>query len=892
MTPDRWVRVKKAFQEALSQDPARRETFLQARCGEDHALRREVERLLKLDDSLESGHSPPSGLENEVFDEVLKLLADPSQGNPEIELLPPQQGKRLGPYEIGEQIGRGGMGVVYQAHRADGRFRRRVAIKRIRHGLATEEMRRRFRLERQILGRLEHPHIAQILDGGVGEDDQPYLVMEFVEGIPIDLYCQHHELPMRARVDLLRMVCEAIQFAHQNLVVHRDLKPSNILVTEDGVPKLLDFGIAKLLPQATETDLPETRLWNRRITPEYASPEQFMGAAITTASDVYSLGIVAYEVLTDHRPFDFTALSPGEIENRILERQPARPSSRVESPRRRRRLVGDLDTILLRALHKEPGRRYPSAGSLAKDFKRHLEGLPVEARPDTFLYRMGKFLRRNKVAASIMALVMVSGVAVMAQSLRLARAVEETSSALHLAEREGNKAEEVLEFLVGLFEVANPWEGGGEDVTVREVLGLGADRVEDELESQPEVQATLMSTLGRVYLQLGLLEEASPLLEKSLTTRRRLLGEEHPEVAESLDYLGRLRRNTGDWQAAEETIRQALEMRRRVRGDAHPEVAQSLNNLGLLLQRTGRYEEAREPLEEALEIRRGQGDRPLEVAESLNNLGLLLYRTGQAEMAESLLREAVSVHEGKLGSDHPDLANSLQNLAMVLRQQRNGEAEQAVRRVLEIQRSRLGPEHPVVVATLKNLALVLADQGAYEKAVDITRQALHLHRQRLGQEHPKVAGDLGDLGSLLHAMGDLAGAEESFRQALGLRRRILPANHPELASSLIGLGSLLVDQGKVAKAEPLLREGLEVRRSVFPTDHWRIALAESVLAGALTELGRREKARVLLAASTPIILERFGPEHRHSLRALGRVQRFCSTNRDPSICSQSLSATS
>ena len=859
----RWLRAKEIFQSAVDLKAHRRDAFVAAACSGDEALRDQVLRLLE-GDGAEGGVLDEGGL-----DLGLRLLARRGEA--------PVEGQILGSYRLLERVGRGGMGEVYAGERIDGQFEQRVAVKLVRRGLDSPDIVRRFDAERRILGRLEHPFIAQIYDGGVAADGRPYLVMEFVEGLPIDGYCRQRDLPLAARLELFRRVLSAVQYAHQNLVIHRDLKPSNILITREGTPKLLDFGIAKLLDSAEAAQAATvTQRWQRRLTPDYASPEQFRGESITTASDVYSLGVVLYQLLTGRSPYRLEGRPPAAVERAVCEEPPVRPSA-AAAPGHRRRLRGDLDNILLMALRKEPRRRYPSADRLSEDLRRHLEALPVRAREDTFVYRTSKFLRRHKGAAVFLLMLSAFGLAMTVQSLRLGRAYERTSTALSTAEVEGQKAEEVLAFLVGILEVADPRGSESEAVTVREVLREGSRRVRRELAEQPEVQATLMDTIGQVYLQLGLLDEAEPLFEESLETRRERLGGDHPDVATSLHHLGRLRRETGDWKAAEPLIEEALEVRRAVFGDDHLQVAESLNNLGLLYYHMGDYRRAEPALRQALEIRRRDLPEPhRQVAESLNNLGLLRFRTGDATGAEPLLRRAAQGYEASLGADHPDLAAALQNLALVLHRKGDPvEAEGVLRRVLTLQRRRLGEDHRDVADTLKNLGALLVRREAYEEAEGLLRQALEIHRQSLGGEHPDVAGDLNDLGVLLQAKGELAAAEPLLLGALELRRQVLPEGHPSLASSLVSLGSLRLDAGRPAEAVPLLREGLEIRREALPPGHWRIALAENVLGGALAEMGRWQEAGLLLAASYPVVEGRLGAGHRLARRARARLAGFC-----------------
>ena len=383
MHPERWQRIEAICFAALERDPALRAAYLEQACGGDTGLRREVETLL------EQHEKHPSFLETPIVSLAGFVGAEPDP-------LPPSG--RIGSYRLIKRLGKGGMGEVYLAVREVDDVRQKVALKLIRRGMDSDEVVRRFRLERRILASLNHPNIAALLDAAVAEDGRPYFVMEHVEGTELDEYCAARRLPVRERLELFQVICRAVQHAHQNLVVHRDLKPRNILVTEDGTPKLLDFGIGKVLSTDAFGDAIETRTELRLLTPEYAAPEQLTGAPVTTATDVYALGVILYELLTGQHPYGPEAADRQDLERIILEVTPPRPS--LVRSEIRRQLAGDLDTIVLMALRKEPARRYPSASALAADLQRHLDGLPVTARPDTFGYRAGKFVRRHAGAVS------------------------------------------------------------------------------------------------------------------------------------------------------------------------------------------------------------------------------------------------------------------------------------------------------------------------------------------------------------------------------------------------------------------------------------------------------------------------------------------------------------
>ena len=785
MTPARWQEVKAVLEEALDKEPAERLPFLAAACRDDRELRDEVESLLAADAETEDFLAEP------VF--------GPYRGEPDR----PAEGERLGAYRILREIGHGGMGAVYLAVRADD-YEKQVAIKIMGLGTA-DEIVRRFRAERQILANLDHPGIAKLLDGGTTESGRPYLVMEYVEGRPIDEHCAG--LPLPERLELFCVVCAAVQFAHQNLVVHRDLKPANILVTPEGSPRLLDFGIAKLLdPERHDSSFTEIGL--HPMTLDFASPEQVGRKAITTASDVYSLGVLLYHLLTGRSPY-------GEIKDRddlalaVRDLDPPRPSDVVKRKDEARRLAGDLDTIVLRALDKKPERRYGSAEQLAADVRRHLDGLPVLARPDTLTYRTGKFVRRHPVGvtASAAVLLLILGFSI-AMTVLFQRAVEERKR----TEQERGRAESVSDFLQDLFEIPDPSLSRGETITAREVLDRGADKITKELRDQPELQAELMDSMGRAYRSLGLYAPARVLLERSLANRRATLDRNDPQIAESLHALAYLVRKMGDDAAAEPLVREAVEIQHRALGEEHPETLRGLNNLASLLEARGKLGPAEALYRRILEVKlRTFGREHEDVARGLNNLARLLYTKGDLAAAEPLYREALAIRR-KIYGNAP---------------------------------------HPEVASNLNNLAALLADKGDRKGTEALYREALEMRRALYSPEpHPDVVRSCNNLAFFLQGGGDVAAAESLYREALaladavpGLRR------HPDRARVLRNYASLLLETERPKIAEPLAREALDILREGQPPSVILIADAESVLGGCLAALGRHPEGEPLLRES-------------------------------------------
>src|SRR5688572_22373654 len=546
--------------------------YVRRACGADETLLSHV--LLALGDAVGEKAAQEQGFWDDV-------AAGESNTATLVESL---EGQRLGAYRIGRKLGSGGMGDVYLAERADDEYQQRVAIKIVRGGTFSPQIQSRLRMERQILATLQHPNIARLLDGGRTADGTPYLVMEYIDGEPIDIYCNRRRLPLQTRIELIRKVCAAVHYAHQNLIVHRDLKPSNILITPEGVPKLLDFGIAKLLDtRHSAQTLTVTHAEYRVMTPAHASPEQVRGDVITTASDIYVLGVLLYELLCGRRPFQLLGASLLEMERIICEQEAPTPSEMVartarESPelltdivasrsttqaRLQKFLRGEIDSIIGMAMRKDAERRYSSAEQLAADLERHLDGKPVLASKDTWLYRTRKFVGGHKlaVAASATAIVTLAAFATITfvQSKRIAYERD-------IATAERTRAEQVSSFLVELFELSDPSRSRGNQVTARELLDVGARRVQLGLADQPETRATLLSTIGRVYNSLGLHADSVTLLEDALAARIRIHGERHPKVATALTDLGRALCERGDLAGCERRLDAALAMQRDLLG--------------------------------------------------------------------------------------------------------------------------------------------------------------------------------------------------------------------------------------------------------------------------------------------------------------------------------------
>jgi eukaryotic-like serine/threonine-protein kinase len=774
---------------------------------------------------------------------------------------------RIGPWRLVRLIGRGGMGAVYLADRVDGQFQQQAALKIARAGFDDGPALARFMTERQIVAGLEHPHIARLIDGGVTDDGRPYFAMELVEGQTLIEDCARRSLGVEARLALFLQLLDAVQYAHRNLIVHRDLKPSNVLVTREGTVKLLDFGIARLTHPTGGLVVDGTLTRDRVMTPTYAAPEQIAGGGITTATDVYALGVLLYELLCGRRPFELGDRTTRELEEDILRTEPGRPSVVAGSGPLARSLRGDLDVICLMALRKEPERRYRSAEQMAEDIRRHLGGLPISAHADTFGYRARKFIGRHAigVAMTTAAALLIVGTAVV------------LAFQFAVAARERDKSQQVAAVLEAVFQVADPSEARGAQVTAREVLERGVSKVE-KLSGQPQVQGDLLAVLGRVYRNLGLYDRASTITARAAdifsstigaagieaTGARSRLGElqylkgaykdaektlrdvlaiqqaQNPqgaEVATTLNHLGKVLQATGRPDEAEPVLRQALEVGRRVHGNQHAEVAEALSNLGAVMFVRGKLDLAEPFFVDALQIRRAVlgDDHPL-VPASLNNLATLLSRKGDLPGAEAKNREALTLATRVYGAEHPRVATMSNNLGLTLFARGDvAGAEAPLRDSLAIRRKLLAPGHPETAQSLANLGLVVQTLGRPAEAKPLLEEALAIRQKALGPRHPLIAQTLNNLGLVAEATGDRVSAERSFREALGVLRGSLAPGHVDLASPLFCLGRLLMNTGRAAEAEPLLVEAVSVRKAHLPPGHKDLLETERLLAEVRTK---------------------------------------------------------
>jgi eukaryotic-like serine/threonine-protein kinase len=849
-TSEGWHRVAHLLEQALARDAQARLAFLQASCEDDPDLVGEIMSLVEA----QSVHSGP-----------LEALAAAMPTRPPDAAT---DGIHVGPYFLVRELGRGGMGVVYLARRADGQYTRDVALKLAQSPLFDAGLRERFIAERDILARLSHRNIAALFDGGVTDEGHPYFTMELVDGRPIDVYCEEERLPTRERVRLFLQICDAVSAAHRCLVVHRDLKPKNVLVSGTGDVKLLDFGIAKLLdPLHPRAD--ETRAAARLFTRDYASPEQVRGEPVTTASDVYSLGGILYRLITGRGPHQFDHDTPAHVEHVICTVEPEPPG-----------VDDDLDNVVIKALCKDQARRYASVEQLAQDLDHYLRGLPVSVQADCRVYRARRFVARHRFAVAAALVIAVSllagtvGTMIQAQRAHAAAA----------------RAQRVSMLLTDLFKLAEPGQLEGGKITAQELLDRGARRIAVELVDDPEAQATMYGVIGRLYRNLALNEPAGRALERALELRGQVSGTESLAFAEALNNMADLKHERGEYAPSEGLYKRALALQRR-HGAPPRDMAASLEGLGRVLSSAGRHVEAEAPLREALDLRRRYGgERGTELVEALHELALNRLRQGNNVAGEPLFREAVALSrrlpassvslrvsslvdlarlrrrferkpaeaEGLYRealeltrrwypSGHPDAAVCLSELASTVRDLgKLEEAEALAVEALAMWKQLRGPEHRDVIIATQRVAGIVAERGRPREAEMLFRQAFAASRDALGEGHPLTLSAHEDLATFLQEQGRLDEATALRESNLAAALRAFGENHVYVARAWAALGSLHAVAGDYVRAEEGLRRALDVRRKVHPAGNWRIAEAETALGAFLTDRGRHAEAEVVL----------------------------------------------
>ena len=840
---ERWQKVEDVYHLALEQDKDRRAAYIAQACSGDAALELEVASLLAESDSSDGFLKVPAM--DLAAAELAKSSATAASGRP----------STVGRYRILRLLGEGGMGAVYEAEQEEPK--RIVALKMLRFGLATPDHVRRFRQESQALARLQHPGIAQIYESNTadtGFGPQPYFAMELIRGLPLNQYTESHRLGTRQRLSLMVRVCEAVHHAHQRGLIHRDLKPGNILVDNTGQPKVLDFGVARV----TQTDEPdpgaapsgsETGLGQLMGTLAYMSPEQVLGdpLEIDIRSDVYSLGVILYQLLSGRLPYDVNPRQLPEAVQTIREQKP------VEIRTIDRNYRGDIETIVKKALEKDKARRYASAADLGTDIQRYLSAEPISARPPSAAYQLQKLASRNRGLMTGVAAVLVVLVAGVVVSTSLAiranragqaalrerdRAVAAEAAALQernraLAEKQRADGESAISKAVSDFLqndlLAQAGANGQSqlgvkpdpDLKVRTALDRAAAGIAQRFRQQPLVEASIRQTIGNAYTDLGIYAQASQHLERAFELRRRLLGGDHPDTLSVMNDLAWLYRNEGEYAQAEPLATQVLETRRRLLGEVHPDTLNAMNNLGLLYRFEGKYAQAEMLFSQVLEIRRRvSGQEHYATLLSMNSLGFVYQLEGKYAQAQALLSKVLEIRRRVSGREAPSTLFATDNVATVYyRQRQYKQAEALFAENLETRRRVLGEEHPDTLDTMNNLGVTYRQEGKFEQAERVLSKALETKLRVLGEENPSTLTSMLNVAILFRNQGEYSKAEPLMVRAVDLQSRVLAEDHPDRLAGMSHLAALYSDEGKYTEADVLFTKALKGQVRVLGEVH-------------------------------------------------------------------------
>lgn len=804
MNQERLNKVKELFEEASKLSADKRELYLNQKCSDDPVLKKEI---ISLFHSLENSE--------DFLEEPLNIIEQNK-----ISFIDPFIGKQIGSYIIEGKAGSGGMGTVYTGKRNDKEFEQKVAIKILKHGIASEYLLKRFQFERQTLANLQHPNIARLLDGGRTADGLPYLVMEYIDGIPITQYCVENKLSVLQSLNLFRDVCIAVQYAHQNLVIHRDIKPENILVTNDGIPKLLDFGIAKLINEDLvdySDGLTKTGVWH--LTPEYASPEQIKGEKITTATDVYSLGVLLYQILTGFQPYKITNNSPASISKVITEEVIAKPSEKLKQTqnatfankilleKKYKHIKGDLDNIVLKAMHKDPARRYVSVEQFSEDIRRHLIGLPVIAQKDTASYRLSKFIKRHIVgftsSVAFIVLLIISLI-VIAWQANIA------SKERDIAKLEAQKVEIVNNFLQEMLSSVDPNEVS-KDVKVYDVLKKASEDVGRNFASHPEIEALLRRTIGKTLISLSEYEEAKPHLIKSLELNNKVFGNNSYQSAESLLELALYFHWISNLSTADSLYKESIRIFRMNPNSPPRSVATVLNNYGTLLQDQSRFDESLKYFREAYDIFvKNYGSDDKDVASTSNNIAMSLEAVKDPDGALEYYNKSLEFYLKTYGPERPEVSTIYNNLSYIYISKNDFvTAESYFKRSLDLKIKTLGEKHSLVGLAYMNLGAIQYTTKKITEAEKNILESARIFEESLGKEHIWYA--LSDFwyAKILIEKKEYNRAEELINRALSVYKNNYDGEHPNIISAYAELGVVKFHQKKYSEAEKLLLEGYE-----------------------------------------------------------------------------------
>jgi eukaryotic-like serine/threonine-protein kinase len=843
----RWQRVQSLFHEAADLPEDEQRQFLETQCADDTTLVSDVLILLRED------ANGSSMLDRDVAQIAQQIFDDSTPGAFPF--------RRVGPYRIIKALGAGGMGVVYLAERED--LGSQVAIKLLRDAWLSPSRRGRFASEQRTLAQLNHPFIARLYDADTSPDGTPFFVMEYVEGLPLNEYCRIHRCNVAERLRLFRSVCEAVLYAHQHAVIHRDLKPSNILVKDDSAVRLLDFGIAKHL-QSLGDDVSQTIPGMRMMTPAYAAPEQIRGEQVGVQSDVYSLGVVLYQLLAGRLPFDVSNRTPAQAEKVLTEQEAEKPStvaakSSAGTKERQPEVSAskaewaDLDVLCLTAMHKDVRQRYQSVEALIRDIDHYLKGEPLDARPESESYRLRKFVSRHRRAVITAATVfaVVTGLVVFF-TVRL-------TIARNAALAEAARTQRIQKFMTNLFQGGDSAAGPADSLRVVTLLDRGVQEAES-LNTDPEVQAELYGTLGSIYQKLGKYDQADSLLQKALNQRKSLFGPDSPQVAESLVALGLLRSDQARLDAAEKLVREGLEIDKRRLPSNHPVFVKTLLAFGKILAERGSYDEALQTLNEAVKIDSAPGVAPSDLASSLSALADAQYMAGHYDLSDSLYRRALEINRRLYGPRHPLVSEELGNLGSI--QQDLGyyqKAEAFDRQALDIDRAYYGEESPTTAKSLRMLGRALLYQKKYDDAEAALQEALAIQEKAFGPAHPEVADTVNELGNLASLRGNYEEAEKRFLREADIYRSVYGDHHYLVAIALSNVAYAHMNMKDYARAEQLFRDVVRRFTETLSADNVNTGIARIKLGRTLLRENRFQEASVETLAGYQILAKQASP---------------------------------
>ncbi len=850
MDSTRWQKVQSLFHEAADLPASQQRVFLETQCGDDAGLVSDI--LILLEEDARGG----SLLDGDVAEVASQIFSNSSASS-----LP---FKEFGPYRIKQALGEGGMGVVYLAERED--LGNEVAIKILRDAWVSPARRERFNAEQRTLAQLNHPSIARLYDADTSPDGTPFFVMEYVEGVPLTEFCKAQKCSIPERLRLFRAVCEAVLYAHQHAVIHRDLKPSNIMVKADGSIRLLDFGIAKHLENLGEL-VDQTITGLRLMTPAYAAPEQIRGEQVGIQSDVYSLGVVLYELLAGQLPFDFSNSTPAQAEKILTEQEAEKPSeaakkaaasAEVETSRSAmtasKTAWADLDVLCLTAMHKDPQRRYQSVEALIRDVDHYLDGEPLEAQPDTWHYTLDKFVRRHwqLVSAAAVVFALLVGLVIF-YTVRLTRA---RNAALMQAAR----TQRIQRFMLNLFQGGDPSAGPADDLRVVTLVDRGVQEARS-LDAEPAVQAELYETLGGIYQKLGKLEQADSLLESALAKREALYGPDSTETAKGLLALGSLRDAEARYADAERLIRQALDRDRRHLPANDPAVAKAMLALGGVLENRGNYDQSIAILEQTVQLYSAPGSEPADLADSLYELANAQFYAGNYQRSEEINQRVLPMYKQIYGERHPRVADVLINLGAIrLDLGHYPEAEQYDRQALDIVQAWYGKDNPETATDLTILARSLIYQKRYDEASDLLQQSLAIKERTFGKVHPSVASTLNELGSVALNEGKYDAAEQYFERMADIYRTEYGEQHYLYATALSNLASVYTAQQQWTRAEKLYRQAIPIYMQSQSPTHINTGIARTKLGRTLLRQHRYAEAETESHAGYDILITQMDPK--------------------------------